>query len=316
MSIFLAILFIVLGAGLIWYGISQRGKARQEKLRELLEAEMYEPSRSPEALAELVEKAGAYAERAFGKTSIADRIRVSLEQAGWSLKAGEFGAILAGTSIGAAILVGLITRSAAAAVVAAGLTPIAGVTMLNAKGRRRLQKMEAQLPSVLQLIAGSLDSGASLLLALEIAGTEGDEPLAPELSRVVAETKVGRPLIEALEAMAQRIGSQDIAWTVEAIRIQQLTGGRLADTLRVLADFMRTRLEVRGDVRALSAEARISGKVLTALPLVIGTILFLFRGEYMKPLLESGAGRIMLITAVAGIIIGTLWMRRLVRVEV
>ncbi|MDQ4148851.1 MAG: type II secretion system F family protein [Actinomycetota bacterium] len=316
MNIVLPILIIAIGALLIWYGINEKGKARQEKLRELLEAEMYEPSRSPEALAELVERAGAYAERAFGKTSIAERIRVGLEQAGWSLKAGEFGAILAITSIGTAVVVGLVTQSATAAILAAGLTPIAGVAMLHSKGRRRLQKMEAQLPSVLQLIAGSLDSGASLLLALEIAGTEGDEPLAPELSRVVAETRVGRPLIESLEAMAERIGSQDIAWTVEAIRIQQLTGGRLADTLRVLADFMRTRLEVRGEVRALSAEARISGKVLTALPLVIGAILFLFRGEYMKPLIESGAGRILLFIAVAGLVLGTIWMRRLVRVEV
>ncbi|HEX2259546.1 MAG TPA: type II secretion system F family protein [Actinomycetota bacterium] len=316
MNIVLAALFVILGGGMVAYGISLRGNARRQKLRELLDAEMVEPSRSPEALAELIERAGAYAERAFGKTSWAERVRVSLEQAGWSLKAGEFGAILAISTIGTVALVAAVTRSFAGALVAAVAVPTVAVFWLNSKGRRRLAKMEDQLPSVLQLIAGSLDSGASLLLALELAGAEGNPPLAPELTRVVAETRVGRPLIESLEAMAARIGSRDIAWTVEAIRIQQLTGGKLADTLRVLADFMRTRLEVRGEVRALSAEARISGKVLTGLPLVIGTILFLFRREYLEPLIETGGGRIMLFIAAGGIVVGTLWMRRLVRVEV
>jgi Flp pilus assembly protein TadB len=312
----LAVIFVLLGVGMVAYGISLRGTARRERLRELLDAEMVEPSRSPDALAELVERAGAYAERAFGKTSWAERVRVSLEQAGWSLKAGEFGAILAISSIGIAALVAAVTRSFAGALIAVVAVPIVAVLWLDAKGRRRLLKMEAQLPSVLQLIAGSLDSGASLLLALELAGAEGNPPLAPELTRVVAETRVGRPLIDSLEAMAERIGSRDISWTVEAIRIQQLTGGRLADTLRVLADFMRTRLEVKGEVRALSAEARISGKVLTGLPLVIGAFLFLFRRDYLEPLIETGGGRIMLLVAAGGIILGTIWMRRLVRVEV
>jgi tight adherence protein B len=152
--------------------------------------------------------------------------------------------------------------------------------------------------------------------AFEIVVEEGDAPLADELARVVAETKVGRPLIESLESMAQRIGSRDVDWTVEAISIQQRTGGKLADTLRVLADFMRARIEVRAEVRALSAEARLSGKVLTALPIVIGGFFFAFRRAYFEPLLASGMGRAMLMAGVAGIVVGSLWMRRLVRVEV
>jgi Flp pilus assembly protein TadB len=312
----LAVIVVLLGGGIVAYGIALRGSARRERLRELLEVEMADPSGSPEALADLVERAGAFAERAFGKTSVAERIRVSLEQAGWSLKAGEFGTILVISTLGIAVLVGLVARSFGGALIAAVAVPIVAVMWLHAKGRKRLERLEAQLPSVLQLIAGSLDSGASLLLSLEMAGTEGDEPLAPELTRVVAETRVGRPLIESLEGMADRLGSQDIKWTVEAIRIQQLTGGRLADTLRVLADFMRTRLEVRGEVRSLSAEARISGKVLTAIPLAIGGFLFFFRREYLEPLISSGPGRIMLFVAIGGIIVGTIWMRRLVRVEV
>jgi tight adherence protein B len=132
----------------------------------------------------------------------------------------------------------------------------------------------------------------------------------------VAETKVGRPLLESLDAMADRAGSRDLDWTVEAIRIQYETGGKLADTLRVLGDFMRARQEVRGEVRALSAEARLSAKVLTALPILIAAFFFLFRRAYFAPLYATSTGRVMLAVGAAGILVGSWWMRRLVRVEV
>jgi tight adherence protein B len=313
---FIAALFLGLGIVAVSYGIMLRGNARQQKLQELLEVEMMEPSRSPEALNDLVQRAGELADRAFGDTSVATRVKTSLNQAGLKLKPGEFAAILPVVSIGAAAVFGLVFRSAMVAAVVAGVTPMFITFYVSAKGRRRIQKIENQLPSMLQLLAGSLDSGASLLLALELAGTEGDPPLAPELNRIVAETRVGRPLIEAMEAMAERIGSSDIAWTVEAIRIQQATGGKLADTLRVLADFMRTRLEVKGEVRALSAEARISGKVLIALPIGIGLFEFLFRHDYIKPLFTTWGGKVMVSMAVGGIILGSIWMKRLGKVEV
>jgi tight adherence protein B len=90
----------------------------------------------------------------------------------------------------------------------------------------------------------------------------------------------------------------------------------LADTLRVLADFMRARLEVRGEVRALSAEARLSAKVLTLLPIVIGLFFFFFRRGYFQPLYTTGVGKGMLVAGAIGIVLGSVWMRRLVRVEV
>ncbi|MGH2733305.1 MAG: type II secretion system F family protein [Actinomycetota bacterium] len=314
MTTLLAALMVGGGLAMVTYGIALRGRRRRQELKELLEVELLDQP-SPEVLAGLVEHAGVFAERVLGKTSIADRIRVALSQAGWSLKAGELGVVLLLAGLGGGALGGFLTTSALAGVVAAGATPVAIMAWLSSRGRR-VQEIEAQLPSILQLLAGSLDSGASLLLAMELAGSEGDPPLAPELTRVVAETRVGRPLLESLEAMAQRVGSQDVAWTVEAIRIQQATGGKLADTLRVLADFMRTRLEVRGEVRALSAEARISGKILIFLPVAIGSFLFLARRAYLEPLLTTGPGKVMLALAAIGIIWGSLWMRRLVRVEV
>lgn len=316
MFAFLAALIVGSGLLLVVYGINLRGMSRRDSLRQLLEIELAEPTSSPEALSELMEKAGAFADRTIGKTSLAGKMNVMLSQAGWSLRSGEFAAVLLAISVGLAVIATLLTGSVLAGIIAGIAIALAGMSWLGSKGRRRIRRMEQQLPSVLQLLAGSLDSGSSVLLALELAAEEGDPPLAPELKRVVAETRVGSPMIDSLEAMAARIGSHDIEWTVEAIRIQSQTGGKLADTLRVLADFMRTRLEVRGEVKALSAEARLSGKVLTALPLFMAAYMFAFQRTYLEPLFTTGLGKWMIAAAVMGIIFGSLWMRRLVKVEV
>lgn len=313
---FLAALFVAAGCLMVAVGIAQRSSGRKEHLRQLLEVELEQPTKSPEALSELMEKAGAFAERAMGRTTTAVSLRGRLTQAGSNLKAGEFVAVVALTAATAAALVWMLTNSFLIGLIVACVVPVFGLIYLKNRARKRLIQLESQLPAVLQLMAGSLDSGSSLLLAMELAGEEGDPPLATELSRVIAETRVGRPLLESLEAMAQRIGSKDIAWTVEAVRIQHQTGGKLADTLRVLADFMRARLEVRGEVRALSAEARISGKVLTALPIGIGAFLFIFRRGYLDPLISTVFGQLMLGAAVVGLVLGSLWMRRMAQVEV
>lgn len=313
---FLAAIFVGAGVLMVVFGLAQRSSGRREHLRQLLEIELEQPTKSPEALSDLMEKAGAYAERAMGKTATAVSLRGRLTQAGSNLKAGEFVAIVGLFAAMLGALLWTLSNSLLIGLLGAVFTPLFGLVYLKSKARKRLLLLEAQLPAVLQLLAGSLDSGSSLLLALELAGEEGDAPLATELNRVIAETRVGRPLLESLEAMAQRIGSKDISWTVEAIRIQHQTGGKLADTLRVLAEFMRARLEVRGEVRALSAEARISGKVLIGMPIAIGLFLFIFRRGYLDPLLTTTLGQLMLGAAVVGMILGSFWMRRLVQVEV
>lgn len=312
----LAVIFVGAGIALGAYGFSKHLAERNTALRELLESELEAPTKPPQDISDLMERAGAFAERALGQTQAVGRVRFKLIQAGSTIQAGEFGALLAvGTLVTAALLL-LITGSPLPALGALVFIPLIALSRLSAKARKRVMKLEAQLPEALQLIAGSLDAGTSLLLGMELAGEEGDAPLADEFARVVAESAVGRPLIEGLEAMVLRIGSKDIAWTVKAIKIQQQTGGKLADTLRVLADFMHARQEVRGEIRALSAEARISGKILIGMPIALAGFLFLIRREYIQPLFVSGTGRVMLGAACISLVFGHLWMKKLGKVEV
>jgi tight adherence protein B len=309
---------LMVGAGILLgaYGYYQARSERNAALRELLESELDEPTKSPEDISQLMERAGAFAERALGQSPRLGKIRFKLMQAGSTLKAGEFGAIVALATLVVAALAFLLTRSPLPPLGAIVLIPWVAIARLNIKARKRVVKLESQLPEVLQLIAGSLDAGTSLLLGMELAGEEGEAPLSLEFARVVAESSVGRPLLEALDAMAERIGSKDITWTVKAIRIQHQTGGKLADTLRVLADFMHARQEVRGEVRALSAEALISGKILIGLPISIGLFLFMIRRPYIMPLITTVPGKLMLGAGGIGLVIGHLWMKKLGRVEV
>ncbi len=312
----MAALLVGLGIMLGTYSVILKGADRRQALKEFLELEMEQPSKSPEVLSDMMERAGAFAERTFGKTPTGGKLRTTLSQAGYRLKVGEFVIMTALYSIVLAGLVMTFTGSVLMAIVVAAAVPVFAMSRLKSRHRKRIVKLESQLPGMLQLLAGSLDSGSSLLLAMELAGQEGDPPLSVELGRVVVESRVGRPLLESLEAMAERVGSRDISWTVEAIRIQHQTGGRLADTLRVLAEFMRTRLEVRGEIRALSAEARISGKILIGMPVAIGGFLFATRREYVDPLLTTGIGRVMLGAALVGVVLGHFAMRKLAQVEV
>ena len=312
----IAALFVGIGLFSIVLGLAARARARQDTLASLLEAELAEPSGTPEALTELMGKAGVFAERMLDRTSAGNHLQLTLTRAGWSLRPGEFMTVISVSALVTGALLWLVTGQFLFGIVVAAAWAAGFVGLVAKKGHTRVRRIEEQLPTVLQVLSGSLEAGSSVLHAFELVVEEGDPPLATEFARVVAETRVGRPLLESLEALAIRVGSRDLDWTVEAIRIQQVTGGKLADTLRVLADFMRARLEVRGEVRALSAEARLSAKVLTALPIFIGLFFFFFRRGYFQPLYTTGVGKAMLVAGAIGIVAGSAWMRRLVRVEV
>ena len=119
---------------------------------------------------------------------------------------------------------------------------------------------------MLDLIAASLEAGGGISQALELVVAEADEPSATEFARVLAATRLGATLVDALRDMAERLDSRDLRYTVQAVAIQQRTGGRLAEVLRIVAEFMRGRAEVRREIRALTAEGRLSAYVLGGLP--------------------------------------------------
>ena len=166
------------------------------------------------------------------------------------------------------------------------------------------------------ILASSLRAGHSFFQALDMVSKEIGEPAGPEFQRVVAEVRLGRPVDDALNAMAERVGSDDFQWAVLAVNIQREVGGNLAEILDTVADTVRERATLRRQVRVLSAEGRLSLKILVALPFLIGLYIAKVNPSYMSLLFTTRAGWIMLGTGAALMVAGVLWARKIVQVDV
>ncbi|HEY7323670.1 MAG TPA: type II secretion system F family protein [Streptosporangiaceae bacterium] len=188
--------------------------------------------------------------------------------------------------------------------------------VLSARIGRRRNAFSEQLPDVLQLIAGSLQSGFSLPQAVDSVVREGTQPAADEFSRALAEARIGADLEDALNRVAHRMDSTDLRWTVMAIRIQREVGGNLAEVLRTTVGTMRERAFLRRQVTALSAEGRLSAYILVALPVLVGGWFFYSDPSYMRPLYTTLIGLVMLVGSVALVVVGAVWMRKLIKIEV
>jgi tight adherence protein B len=144
---------------------------------------------------------------------------------------------------------------------------------------------------------------------------ESEPPLSEEFARVVSETRLGDSVVDALARMAQRLQLRDLDWVVQAIRIQQTVGGKLADLLHTLADFIRAREEVRREVRVLTAEGRMSAWVLGGLPIFLLLAIQVIDPEYMKPMFQ-GWGIAVLAATAASVAAGTAIIFRMIKIEV
>ena len=182
--------------------------------------------------------------------------------------------------------------------------------------RRRRAAFADQLPDMLQLIASALVSGFSLQQSVDAVVQEHAQPAAGEFARAIAEAKLGANLDDCLDMVATRMDSADLHWTVMAVRIQRSIGGNLAEVLTTIVGTIRERGFLRRQVRALSAEGRMSAWILVALPIVMGSYLFLVNRKYMRPLYTTPEGLAILVLAVLLVIVGAFWMRKTIQLEV
>lgn len=245
------------------------------------------------------------------------RLAGRLELAAVTRKPAEwvlFGGCLA-VVIAAAI--SLLTGNVLIGVLAGALVGWLGMrTLLSFLIRRRRAAFAEQLPDVLQLLASSLRSGFSLLQALDAVVRETGPPAGAEFTRALAEARLGAELETCMETIAARMGSDDLRWTVMAIRIQRGIGGNLAEVLTTTVSTIRERGYLRRQVHALSSDGRLSAYILVALPVVIGAFLFLTKPSYMRPLYTTHIGQLMLAGAVLLQVVGALLMRQMIKVEI
>jgi tight adherence protein B len=202
----------------------------------------------------------------------------------------------------------------------AGLGAVLGLVMpqvvLRFLAARRAKAFERILPDAFMLVATSLKSGFGLPQALDAVARDAAEPVAKEFSRALAETRIGTDIADALERVAERMGSQAMGMAVMAIRIQREVGGNLAETLGTTAKTLRERESLYRQVRALSAEGRLSAYILVALPFGLFFYMMWVNYDYISLLWTTLPGIVMSIGALVMLVLGIFWMRNVVRIEV
>jgi tight adherence protein B len=209
----------------------------------------------------------------------------------------------------------VITRNAAAGVVVAVAVFVIALSANRRRVTKRRRALEAQFPDALAVVAGALEAGNPLHRSLQILAESGAQPLAGEISLVVAETELGAPLVDAFDRMAGRVGISDVQWFARALRIQQAVGGQLAPLVRTVADVMTARAELEREARVLTAEGRVSAWVLGALPVLLVLACEAVNPDYLAPMFR-GRGLVVLAGCAVSVALGIAWVLRMVdRVE-
>jgi tight adherence protein B len=274
-----------------------------------------DPSVAPptSALAGAGAAAGAAVEKVLVKRGRLAAGAAALENAGIAMTLPDFVLVVALATIGSAVL-GVLLVGPVVGLLLAAVVPLLARVLVKVKAGRRRAQFADQLDDALQLMASSLRAGHSLLRAVDGVSHDAAAPMAEEFARIVNETRVGRDLGEALDEVAVRMGSDDFLWVAQAISIHREVGGNLAEVLDAVGHTIRERNAIRRQVKALSAEGKLSAVVLMALPFGIIGFISASNPGYLSRFTESVLGYGMLAVAGVMLLVGGLWLRKTVRI--
>jgi tight adherence protein B len=237
--------------------------------------------------------------------------RESLENAGLRLSQAEFILlVIIGAFVGA--LIGLVVAGPLLAILLVIAAPFIGHLVLGFLAGKRRARFGEQLGDTLQLLAGSLRAGHSILRAIDAAANESQAPTSEEMRRVVTETSLGRDLLVSLNDTAERMKNEDFVWIAQGIQINREVGGNLAEVLDQVNETIRERSEIKGHIKSLAAEGKFSAYILMALPVAIVLLLLVMNPEYMNKMFTTPLGWVMVVAAIVLMTIGGLWMRKII----
>ena len=219
-----------------------------------------------------------------------------------------------GTLVGGAL--GAVLGGAMWAVIVLAALAACPWIVVEGLAARRTSTFTEQLPETLQMLGSSLRSGFSLLQGLESVSRQIQGPLGKDMRHVVVEARLGRPLVSALEEVAQRVRSEDFSWVVTAIAIQREVGGNLAELLDIVAATMLARARLRREARTLTAEGRIGAIIISVMPVAIGLFVYAVNPSYIRPLFHTAAGELLFYGSIVLGVLGIVWIRKVVRFEV
>jgi tight adherence protein B len=251
--------------------------------------------------------------------NLSRKLDILIRQAGvsWTVM-GAFSAMgfcaVCGVALG--IRVPVLLNPALTCAVLGGVLGLAPLIPLLFKRSKRLREFEKQLPDALDFLARAMRAGHAFSVSLKVMADESPDPLGQEFRRLCTEYNLGAPLATVLEALLARVPLIDLQFFAAAVTLQRQTGGNISEMMLRLAQVMRERSALKGKVQAASAHGRLTGMVLSAMPICIALFLMITSPQYLGLLLKDPMGKYLILGVLAGQMAGYLCIRKIVNFEV
>ena len=253
---------------------------------------------------------------ALRKVNLGQRLELLLYQAGLSMRVGALLLYIVGCAMGGYFLgILLMHRMAPALLLMAAAAPLPYFYVKFKKGQR-MKAFSEEFPDALDLLVSALRAGLSFSAAMSIVAEESPEPVRGEFAVCVEEQSLGLDFRETMANLTRRVDSLDLRFFVTAVILQRDTGGNLAEILENTSRLIRDRFRILGDIKTFTAQGRLTGAILLALPLSISVFMFVMTPDYFKPMIENEAGRAALYFAGFMQLLGALVIRKIVNIRV
>ena len=216
----------------------------------------------------------------------------------------------------AGVVLGTLFGSTVFAAVFGMVGAIAPFMWMKRRQRKRLEAFQAQLPDGIDMLVSAMKAGYSFQAAMNFIGEEMPAPLGPEFARFYDEQRLGIDVRSALLSLQSRVDSMDLKMFVTAVLVQRESGGNLGEVLANISDIMRERFALEGELVTLTAESRLSARILALLPLLVFIGMFALNPAFMRPMLQQTAGQLMLVLAGVSVGLGYFVMVRIADIDV
>jgi tight adherence protein B len=307
---------IVSAAGLIVFLIAlmllrPRKATLAERVAEYHMSVEARQSRESPFLDDLLERT----EKRLANVDWARRLEVQLDRANLAIRTGQFVLMAGAGALLLGVLFALLFRSPVA-LAFGGFAPLGAWLFVNFKARKRVDAFSEQLPENLAILSQSLRAGYSLLQALDSVAENAAEPAKTEFGRVIAQTRLGASVDGAMDELALRMESKDFTWVVAVVAVQAKIGGNMAEILDSVAETILSRQRMRREIKALTAQGRMTQAVLTALPPGVGFLIYVVNPSLMNEMLDRPVGIAVLGVAAAMTAIGSMIISKIVRIDI
>jgi tight adherence protein B len=247
--------------------------------------------------------------------SYTESLNEEMRRAGVSMSPASFVQVCLGSVI-FGVAVGTIVGGAIFSAVFGAIGAVLPFIWIKRKQRKRLAAFQAQLPDAIDMLVSAMKAGYSFQAAMNFIGEETPAPLGPEFARFYDEQRLGIDVRSALLSLQTRVDSMDLKMFVTAVLVQRESGGNLGEVLANISDIMRERFALEGELATLTAESRLSARILAMLPLLVFVGMFALNPAFMRPMLQQSAGQLMLVFAGVSVAFGYLLMVRIADIDV